>query len=238
MSSANPSLIFCALDTPDLNQATAWAKQVGPVTGALKLGMEFVNAFGPQGIEAVQKAAPDAALFIDLKFHDIPNTVAGAVRATCNNFAPAYLNVHAAGGVEMMQAAKEACGADTKLLAVTILTSLDQESIRMVGYQHELSDQVTRMAKLTQDSGLDGVVCSALEIEQIRTLCGPSFELMVPGIRPAGAQTQDQKRVMTPEQALSAGATHLVIGRPITGAADPAAAAQDILDTITKDKAA
>jgi len=238
MSSANPSLIFCALDTPDLNQATAWAKQIGPVTGALKLGMEFVNAFGPQGIEAVQKAAPDAALFIDLKFHDIPNTVAGAVRATCNNFAPAYLNVHAAGGVEMMQAAKEACGTGTKLLAVTILTSLDQESIRMVGYQHELSDQVTRMAKLTQDSGLDGVVCSALEIEQIRTLCGPSFELMVPGIRPAGAQTQDQKRVMTPEQALSAGATHLVIGRPITGAADPAAAAQDILDTITKDKAA
>ncbi len=238
MSSANPSLIFCALDTPDLNQATAWAKQIGPVTGALKLGMEFVNAFGPQGIEAVQKAAPDAALFIDLKFHDIPNTVAGAVRATCNNFAPAYLNVHAAGGVEMMQAAKEACGTATKLLAVTILTSLDQESIRMVGYQHELSDQVTRMAKLTQDSGLDGVVCSALEIEQIRTLCGPSFELMVPGIRPAGAQTQDQKRVMTPEQALSAGATHLVIGRPITGAADPAAAAQDILDTITKDKAA
>ena len=238
MSSANPSLIFCALDTPDLNQATAWAKQIGPVTGALKLGMEFVNAFGPQGIEAVQKAAPDAALFIDLKFHDIPNTVAGAVRATCNNFAPAYLNVHAAGGVEMMQAAKEACGTSTKLLAVTILTSLDQESIRMVGYQHELSDQVTRMAKLTQDSGLDGVVCSALEIEQIRTLCGPSFELMVPGIRPAGAQTQDQKRVMTPEQALSAGATHLVIGRPITGAADPAAAAQDILDTITKDKAA
>ena len=238
MSSANPSLIFCALDTPDLNQATAWAKQIGPVTGALKLGMEFVNAFGPQGIEAVQKAAPDAALFIDLKFHDIPNTVAGAVRATCNNFAPAYLNVHAAGGVEMMQAAKEACGKATKLLAVTILTSLDQESIRMVGYQHELSDQVTRMAKLTQDSGLDGVVCSALEIEQIRTLCGPSFELMVPGIRPAGAQTQDQKRVMTPEQALSAGATHLVIGRPITGAADPAAAAQDILDTITKDKAA
>lgn len=238
MSPANPSLIFCALDTPDLNQATAWAKQIGPVTGALKLGMEFVNAFGPQGIEAVQKAAPDAALFIDLKFHDIPNTVAGAVRATCNNFAPAYLNVHAAGGVEMMQAAKEACGTDTKLLAVTILTSLDQESIRMVGYQHELSDQVTRMAKLTQDSGLDGVVCSALEIEQIRTLCGPSFELMVPGIRPAGAQTQDQKRVMTPEQALSAGATHLVIGRPITGAADPAAAAQDILDTITKDKAA
>ena len=238
MSSANPSLIFCALDTPDLNQATAWAKQIGPVTGALKLGMEFVNAFGPQGIEAVQKAAPDAALFIDLKFHDIPNTVAGAVRATCNNFAPAYLNVHAAGGVEMMQAAKEACGTATKLLAVTILTSLDQESIRMVGYQHELSDQVTRMAKLTQDSGLDGVVCSALEIEQIRALCGPSFELMVPGIRPAGAQTQDQKRVMTPEQALSAGATHLVIGRPITGAADPAAAAQDILDTITKDKAA
>lgn len=238
MSVASSPLIFCALDTPDLNQAKAWAEQIGPVTGALKLGMEFVNAFGPQGIEAIQKASPDAALFIDLKFHDIPNTVAGAVRATCNNFAPAYLNVHAAGGTAMMEAAKDACEAKTKLLAVTILTSLDQDAIRLVGYQHELSDQVVRMAKLTQDSGLDGVVCSALEIEPIRALCGDNFDLMVPGIRPAGANTQDQKRVMTPQEALAQGATHLVIGRPITGAENPAQAAQDILDSIRKDAAA
>ncbi len=238
MSVASSPLIFCALDTPDLAQAKAWAEEIGPVTGALKLGMEFVNAYGPQGIEAVQNAAPDAALFIDLKFHDIPNTVAGAVSAVCQRFSPAYLNVHAAGGTEMMQAAKDACGTQSKLLAVTILTSLNQDAIRLVGYQHELPDQVTRMAKLAQDSGLDGVVCSAMEIEQIRSLCGNEFDLMVPGIRPVGAQTQDQKRVMTPEEALGKGASHLVIGRPITGAANPAQAAQDILDSIGKDAVA
>ncbi|MBL4803681.1 MAG: orotidine-5'-phosphate decarboxylase [Alphaproteobacteria bacterium] len=238
MSAASSPMIFCALDTPDLAQAKAWAETIGPVTGALKVGMEFVNAYGPHGIETVQNAAPDAELFIDLKYHDIPNTVAGAVRAVCQRFAPAYLNVHAAGGIEMMQAAKDACTPQTKLLAVTILTSLNQEAIRTVGYEHPLTEQVTRMAKLTQDSGLDGVVCSALEIEPIRALCGNDFDLMVPGIRPAGSQSQDQKRVMTPEEALGKGATHLVIGRPITGAADPAQAAQDILESIRKDAAA
>lgn len=224
--------IYCALDTADLDQATQWASAIGPVTGALKVGMEFVNSFGPAGIEAVQKAAPDADLFIDLKFHDIPNTVAGAVRTICNNFAPAYLNVHAAGGQSMMEAAKDACGDTTKLLAVTILTSLDQEAIIKVGYQNELSGQVIRMAKLAQDSGLDGVVCSALEIELVRKACSANFELMVPGIRPSGTDKGDQKRVMTPAQALDAGATHLVIGRPITGADDPAKAAADILDSL------
>ena len=226
------SLIFCALDTADLQQAKDWAKQIGPVTGALKLGLEFVNSFGPAGIEAVQKECPDAALFMDLKFHDIPNTVAGAVRTICNTFAPAYLNVHAAGGQAMMEAAKEACGNETKLLAVTILTSLDQNAITQVGYQNDLSAQVAHMAKLTQDSGLDGVVCSALEIELIRQTCGADFDLMVPGIRPAGAGQGDQKRVMSPPEALNKGATHLVIGRPITGAPDPAQAAADILDSL------
>ena len=226
------NLIFCALDTADLDQAVKWASEIGSVTGALKLGMEFCNSFGPQGIEAVQKAAPDAALFIDLKFHDIPNTVAGAVRTVCNNFAPAYLNVHAAGGAEMMEAAKAACGDTTKLLAVTILTSLDQDAIRKVGYQNELSGQVIRMAKLAEDSGLDGVVCSALEIELVRKACSANFELMVPGIRPSGSDKGDQKRIMTPEQALDQGATHLVIGRPITGADNPAQAAQNILESL------
>jgi orotidine-5'-phosphate decarboxylase len=231
--------IFCALDTSDIEQAKHWACEIGPVTKGLKVGMEFVNSFGPQGIEAVQEACPEAALFIDLKFHDIPNTVAGAVRTTCARFAPAYLNVHAAGGTEMMRAAKDACGTDTKLLAVTILTSLNLEAIKAVGYEgEEVAHTVKRLALLTQDAGLDGVVCSSHEIEILREACGPDFALMVPGIRPAGADTQDQKRIMTPEKALSFGATHLVIGRPITGADNPAQAANDILESLKGDLAA
>ena len=226
-------LIFCALDTSDLEQAKTWASQIGPVTGALKLGMEFINSFGPQGIEAIQNSYPDAKLFIDLKFHDIPNTVAGAVRTTCARFSPAYLNVHAAGGKTMMQAAKDACSKDTKLLAVTILTSLSEEELNAVGYQQGLSERVIQMAKLTEESGLDGVVCSSKEIELIRQNCGTNFETMVPGIRPAGTDTQDQKRVMTPIEAMQKGATNLVVGRPITGAPDPAKAAQDILDSLS-----
>lgn len=224
--------IFCALDTSEIEQAKSWAASIGPVTGGLKVGMEFVNSFGPQGIEAVREACPEAALFIDLKFHDIPNTVAAAVRTMCAQFAPAYLNVHSAGGRSMMEAAKDACGDQTKLLAVTILTSLTQDEIDGVGYGRSLQEQVVRMAQLTKESGLDGVVCSAHEIAFIRAACGDDFALMVPGIRPAGAALGDQKRVMNPQEALDQGATHLVIGRPITGADDPALAAQAIVDSI------
>ncbi|MGH1456071.1 MAG: orotidine-5'-phosphate decarboxylase [Alphaproteobacteria bacterium] len=224
--------IFCAIDTADLDHACALSAQIAPVTGGIKLGLEFFNNFGPQGIERVLKAAPDAQLFIDLKFHDIPNTVAGAVRGICSNFAPAYLNVHSAGGRAMMAAAKDACGSDTKLLAVTILTSLDADAIAAVGYGTNVAQQVERMARLTKDAGLDGVVCSAHEISVLRAVCGDDFALMVPGIRPIGSDAGDQKRVMTPKQALDAGATHLVIGRPITGADDPAAAAAEILASI------
>ena len=236
-------LIFCALDTSDLNQAKDWATTIGPITKGLKVGLEFVNSFGPQGIEAVLNACPHAELFIDLKFHDIPNTVAGAVRTMCRNFAPAYLNVHAGGGETMMRAAKAACdetsNGKTKLLGVTILTSLSQSELKQIGYEGKTeSDSVLRLAKLTQNCGLDGVVCSAHEIEILRGSCGPNFTLMVPGIRPQGAQNSDQKRVMTPDRALQLGATHLVIGRPITGAPDPAKAAHDILDSIKKEKAA
>lgn len=229
----NKPLIFCALDTSDLDQAKTWASQIGTVTGALKLGMEFVNSFGPGGIEAIQKSAPNAALFIDLKFHDIPNTVAGAVRTICANFAPAYLNVHAAGGETMMRAAKDACGKETKLLAVTILTSLTEEELNAVGYQNGLSERVVQMAQLTEKCGLDGVVCSSREITLIRENCAATFETMVPGIRPAGADIGDQKRVMTPLEAIAKGASHLVIGRPITAADNPAKAAQDILDSLS-----
>lgn len=224
--------IFCAIDTADVDHACSLSAQIAPVTGGIKLGLEFFNNFGPAGIEKVLNAAPDAQLFIDLKFHDIPNTVAGAVHGICSNFAPAYLNVHSAGGRAMMEAAKAACGNQTKLLAVTILTSLDAHAISEVGYSDDVAQQVERMAKLTKDSGLDGVVCSAHEITRLRAACGDDFALMVPGIRPVGADVGDQKRVMTPKEALDAGASHLVIGRPITGAADPAKAAAAILESI------
>ena len=235
----NIPTIFCALDTSDLDQAKQWAQTIGPVTKGLKVGMEFVNSFGPQGIEAIQNACPEAALFIDLKFHDIPNTVAGAVRTTCARFAPAYLNVHAGGGKTMMQAAKDACAKDTKLLGVTILTSLSHEEIKAVGYEGEdVASSVKRLALLTQECGLDGVVCSSQEITLIRDNCETTFETMVPGIRPAGASTDDQTRIMTPEQAASKGATNIVIGRPITKAQDPAKAAQDIVNALKQDIAA
>lgn len=224
--------IFCALDTADAAQAESLARQIGPVTGGLKLGLEFFNAQGPEGVLRVMESAGDAALFLDLKFHDIPNTVAGAVRSICSRMSPAYLNVHASGGAEMMRAAKAACAPVTKLLAVTILTSLDEAAIAAAGYRSGLSERVEGLALLAQESGLDGVVCSAHEIERLRRACGPDFILMVPGIRPEGAAMGDQKRVMTPKQALSAGANHLVIGRPITGSADPAAAARGILSDL------
>lgn len=222
--------IFCAIDTSDLDQACALSKEIAPVTGGIKLGLEFFNAFGLHGVQRVLEVAPDAKLFLDLKFHDIPNTVAGAVRSACRNFAPAYLNVHAAGGLAMMEAAKEACGTQTKLLAVTVLTSLDEQAIEEIGYCPGVGERVEQLAGLAKAAGLDGVVCSAHEIARLRAACGEDFALMVPGIRPKGAAKGDQKRVMSPEDALAAGATHLVIGRPITGAPDPAKAAADILE--------
>lgn len=231
-----PKKIYCAIDTGDLDHACTLAKSLMPYCG-LKLGLEFFNAFGPGGIEKVLKAAPDGSLFIDLKYHDIPNTVAGAVKSICTHFAPEYLNVHASGGRDMMEAAQIACdnisGGKTKLLAVTILTSLSQEDLVEIGYNDDsTSDRVKQLAALTQASGLGGVVCSSHEITMLRESCGPDFALMVPGIRPAGADKGDQKRVMTPAEAIGLGATHLVIGRPITQADDPAKAAQDILDSI------
>lgn len=226
-------VVFCAIDTADLDRACDLAARIAPVTGGIKLGLEFFNTFGPAGIAAVLKAAPDAQLFIDLKFHDIPNTVAGAVRGICSHFAPAYLNVHASGGRAMMEAAKAACGAQTKLLAVTLLTSLDEQAVTEIGYGLDIAAQVERLARLAKGSGLDGVVCSAHEIERLRAACGQDFVLMVPGIRPEGSQVGDQKRVMTPKQAMVAGATHLVIGRPITGADDPVTAAFAILERLS-----
>lgn len=225
--------IFAALDTQDLGRAAGLARALAGSVGGVKLGKEFFTAQGPDGVRAV---AGGERLFLDLKFHDIPNTVAGAVRAAAH-LRPAFVNVHTAGGRAMMQAAAEAAreaAEDTEaprplVLGVTVLTSLDDEDLATVGQLGPAGEQVVRLARLAQASGLDGVVCSAREIAALRQACGADFVLMVPGIRPAWAAAGDQKRVMTPAQAVAAGADYLVIGRPITGADDPAAAARRIV---------
>jgi orotidine-5'-phosphate decarboxylase len=231
--------IFCAIDTTDTVRAINLAQTLSVTGCGIKLGLEYFNAQGPEGIRAVSAAA-DAPLFLDLKYHDIPNTVAGAVRAACA-LKPVYMNVHASGGAEMMRAARDAAGEEAaklgidapQILAVTILTSLDDAALAAIGYAHQSRDQVLRLAELTQAAGLAGIVCSAHEIAAVRDACGPDFVLMVPGIRPAGSSSDDQKRIMTPREALTAGATHLVIGRPITGATNPAAAARTIIESLS-----
>ena len=222
--------LICALDSSDLDETVALARGLSGSVGGLKLGLQFLHGRGPAGVRAVADAG--LPLFLDVKLHDIPNTVAGAVRTICANFAPAYLNVHAAGGRKMMEAAKEACTPQTKLLAVTILTSLSENELCKIGYKEGLPERVIQMARLAETSGLDGVVCSSHEITLIRESCADSFETMVPGIRPAGSAKADQNRVMTPNEAVQKGATHLVIGRPITVAPDPAKAAQEIMDSL------
>lgn len=231
--------IFCAIDTPDLNRAVALTQQLSGLPVGIKLGLEFFCAQGAQGVAAIRKANPDTAIFLDLKWHDIPNTVASALKPMLN-LGLSYINLHASGGQAMMVMAREAMEntaaqlhiKSPSLLAVTVLTSLDDDALQAVGQQTPVADQVLRLAKLTQESGLAGVVCSGHEIAPIRAALGNDFILMVPGIRPVAADTQDQKRVMTPPQAIAAGATHLVIGRPITGAEDPAAAAGCILASL------
>jgi orotidine-5'-phosphate decarboxylase len=229
---ANP--VFAALDTPDLEQALAWAEALRGHVGGVKTGLEFFSANGADGVaRIVERGLP---LFLDLKFHDIPNTVAGAVRAVAD-LGAAIVNVHAAGGPAMLAAAREAAenssgGTRPMVIAVTVLTSLDDSDLAAVGQATPARDQVVRLARLAQSEGLDGVVCSPAEITAIRDACGPDFRLIVPGIRPDWAATGDQKRITTPAQARDDGADVLVIGRPITGADDPAAAAARIADEL------
>jgi len=231
--------IYCAIDTSDILKATTLAKQVSEAGCGIKLGLEFFSCNGPVGIESISKSCPDAKIFLDIKLHDIPNTVAGALRGVAR-LGVSYVNCHASGGLEMMKMGLEALEEEsTKLglstprfLAVTVLTSIDSQALKSLGQGDNSSDQVIRLAKLTKDSGLSGIVCSGQEIQLIRGALGNDFVLMVPGIRPLGSDVGDQKRVMTPREAMDAGATHLVIGRPITGAKDPAQAAADILGTL------
>jgi orotidine-5'-phosphate decarboxylase len=234
MSVENP--ILCAIDTADLGHARTLIDSVRGAVGGMKLGLEFFVAHGPNGVSAVMP--PDTPLFLDLKLHDIPNTVAGAVRSAAA-LAPLLLTLHAAGGPAMMAAAVEAAdkaAADgkrrVKLLGVTVLTSLDDGDLDAVGQQGPVHDQARRLALLARDSGLDGVVCSPQEVAMLREVCGSDFLLVVPGIRPAGAASGDQKRFMGPRAAMQAGADFLVVGRPITEATHPAAAAQAILNEL------
>jgi orotidine-5'-phosphate decarboxylase len=222
--------VFCAIDTPSVPQAAALRESLRGKIGGIKLGLEFFMAHGTPGYNAV--ASNDLPVFLDLKLHDIPNTVAGAV-ASLLPLKPDFMTVHASGGAAMLRAAADAAaraGASRpRLLAVTVLTSIDSGDLSAVGQGSDMVAQVVRLAKLAQENGMDGVICAPEEITALRHALGKEFILMAPGIRPAWAAANDQKRAMTPRQAIEAGADYLVIGRPITRAENPAEAAQRIM---------
>jgi len=217
--------VFVAADVADVSAARDLVAKVAPSVAGLKLGLEFFCAHGPAGIAAVMAGA-GLPLFLDLKLHDIPNTVAGAV-ASLAPLAPAILTVHAAGGGAMLAAARAAAPSHTKVVAVTVLTSLDDGDLLSAGVADGSAAQALRLARLARDSGLDGIVCSPHEVAAIKAIW-PDGLFVVPGVRPEGSAAGDQKRVMTPRAARDAGAGVLVIGRPITAAPDPAAAAATI----------
>lgn len=233
--------VFCALDTRDEETALSFAAMMARAGCGIKLGLEYFNAQGPSGVRKMMESFPALPLFLDLKFHDIPNTVAGAVSAV-TALGASYINVHATGGAAMMEAAAAAAAQTAaregvekpRILAVTLLTGLDEKALADIGFGGDARSYVVRLAQLAKQAGMDGVVCSAHEIAAIREACGDDFILMVPGIRPVGSASGDQKRVMTPKEAMAAGADHLVIGRPITQAEDPEQAARLIMAEITK----
>jgi orotidine-5'-phosphate decarboxylase len=220
--------IYVAIDTPDLDRALDLAKSVRKLAGGLKLGLEFFSANGPGGVQQIARIG--LPIFLDLKLHDIPNTVAKAIQAL-SPLEPAVLTVHAAGGRAMLEDAKAAAPAATRIVAVTVLTSLDKSDLRDAGVAGAPHDQVKRLAGLARAAGLDGIVCSGAEVGAAHKAWPKGF-FVVPGVRPAGSNIGDQKRVVTPRVALDDGASILVIGRPITGAADPAEALRAIAATL------
>ncbi len=220
--------IFVAIDTPDLTRAKALATAVSRHAGGIKLGLEFFAANGPAGV--AELAHGGLPIFLDLKLHDIPNTVAKAVQAL-RPLAPAILTVHAAGGRAMLEEAKACAPTSTKVVAVTMLTSLDDRDLADIGVGGSAHDQVARLAELARSAGLDGIVCSGAEVASVRRGWHDGF-FVVPGVRPAGGAIGDQKRVITPRAAVDAGASILVIGRPVTEAQDPDAALRAIAATL------
>ena len=222
------SPIYVAIDTPDMDRARAIAAAVKRHAGGIKLGLEFFCHNGRSGVrELAELGLP---LFLDLKFHDIPNTVAKAIQAL-SPLTPSILTVHAAGGRAMMEDARAAAPAGTRIVAVTMLTSLDDSDLATTGVNGCAHDQVARLADLARTAGLDGIVCSGNEVAAAHAAWKDGF-FVVPGIRPADSAASDQKRVMTPRDALDAGASILIIGRPITAADDPAAALRAIAATL------
>jgi orotidine-5'-phosphate decarboxylase len=239
------SSLIVALDFDSLSSALKFAKQVADLVGMFKIGSQLFTSAGPEAVRQV--AALGAGIFLDLKFHDIPNTVAGAVLGAAAMPGVQLVNVHALGGTAMMQAAMQAVsagvpmGADrTRLLAVTILTSMDQKAIREVGIGGPPKERVVKLAQLAKKAGVDGVVASVQEAKAIRKACGRDFLIVTPGVRPkaksADANKDDQARTATPAEAILAGADYLVVGRPILSASDPRAAAQEIVEEIAAAK--
>ena len=226
--SQNP--IFVALDVPDKSAALSLIEQLRPHVGGFKIGLELYLSEGKSVVEEIGAHQ----VFLDLKLHDIPNTVAGAMRVIAK-LGVDITNVHCLGGLEMMQAANDAVksvNSSTRLIGVTILTSHNQASLARLGLDGEPQIVVRRLARLAQEAGLDGVVCSPQEIAAVREECGTDFLLVTPGIRPAMAELGDQKRVLTPRQAVDLGANYLVVGRPITSSNHPANAAQEIVQSL------
>ena len=223
--------LIAALDVDSREEAFAIVEKIGSSVEWYKVGKQLFTRCGPELISGLKQRGKK--VFLDLKYHDIPNTVAQAVRSAAAIGAN-MVNVHASGGPAMLKAAAQAA-AESKicLIAVTVLTSLDQQELNAIGIQDSPADQVLRLARLTQQAGLAGVVCSAREITLIQNACGKDFLTIVPGIRPAGADAGDQKRIMTPAQAAAAGASYIVVGRPILAASDPSEAAQAIRQELT-----
>ncbi len=226
--------IVVALDVPEGPAALALAARLDPALCRVKVGKELFVSAGPAVVESLQRAGFE--VFLDLKFHDIPNTVAAACKAAAR-LGVWMMNVHASGGAAMMQAAREAVPAGAKaplLIGVTVFTSLKDAELAAIGWSGSAADNVMRLARLAHASGLDGVVCSAREASVLREIVGPGFVSVTPGIRPAGGEAGDQARVVTPEDAVRAGAHYLVVGRPVTQAADPAASLRAIAASIEK----
>jgi len=213
--------VAVALDTPDRERFEAWCRTFGPRVGLLKVGLEAFVRWGPPAVETARTHA--RGVFLDLKLHDIPNTVAGAV-AAARDLGVSLLTVHAAGATPMLRAAVEAARGEVGLLAVTLLTHLDEAALAELDVPGEIAPRAARWAELAQRAGCAGAVCSPHEASALRARLPPPFLLVTPGVRPSGGDAGDQRRVMTPAEALAAGADYLVIGRPLTGATDPGAA--------------
>ena len=227
----HPAPIAVALDAPSLDTAARWAGQVTPYVSTVKIGLELYLRYGPDAVASV-RGASNVAVFLDLKLNDIPATVAGAVRSVAR-LRPELLTVHAVGGMAAVRAAVEAAPG-TRIVAVTVLTSLGDADLDRLGLAGPVGDAVRRLSALAVEAGARGLVCSPREVAAVRAEVGPDITLITPGVRPAGSEAHDQARIATPEEALRAGADLLVIGRPITGAADPGAAAAAIGASLRK----